>query len=187
MSIVPGSKPQRSREEIVSLVNYNKVTEAVCVVGIRGYYKDTMGKPGVNDRSLYDDALFIVGKDVFASFNANTDPSSYRKGRGTGDSKGMANLKPGLYHAHQLGMHRGKYMALIQTGGPVTVIRDGTPDYEDKGWFGINIHKGGYNTTSSIGCQTIFPDQWPAFISLAQDQMHKAKQSVMPYLLVAEA
>lgn len=187
--IVPGSKPQAKRADILSLVNMVGLSgNGVCVVGDRGYYKNTMGKPGVNDRGIYDDAIFIVGtgnNETFASFNANTDPSSYRKGRGTSEStKGMASLKAGLYRSHQLGLHRGKYMALIQTGGPVTVIRDGTPDYEDKGWFGINIHKGGYNTTSSLGCQTLYPDQWEAFIALATQQMHAYHQSTMPYLLV---
>lgn len=186
--IQPKSKPQKSRADILKLcTEAGLAANGVCVVGIRGYYKDTMGKPGVNDRGIYDDALFVVGlgnDETFASFNANTDPSSYRKGRGTGASKGMADLKPGIYHAHQLGLHRGKYMALIQTGGKVTVVRDGTPNYDDTGWFGINIHKGGSNTTSSLGCQTIVPEQWPAFISLVQTQMHKYKQSIMPYLLI---
>lgn len=187
MQIIPGAKPLMTRDQLVKLLSDRSLVchAPVYVVGVRGYYKDTMGKPGVNDRGIYDDALFILGVDgTFASFNANTDPSAYRKGRGTGGAKGMADLKPGLYLSHRLGLHRGKYMALIQTGGPVTVIRDGTPDYEDTGWFGINIHKGGYNTTSSLGCQTIYPDQWPAFISLAQNEMHKNNMAVMPYLLV---
>lgn len=188
--IVPGSKPQMKRDALLQLIG-NKLPAGqalpeLFVCGVRGYYKDTMGKPGVNDRGIYDDALFIVsaGDDTYASFNGNTDPSAYRKGKGTGAAKGMASLKPGLYHAHQLGLHRGKYMALIQTGGPLTVIRDGTPDYEDTGWFGINIHHGGYNTTSSLGCQTIHPDQWAGFIGLVQTLMHSHKQSVMPYILV---
>lgn len=190
MSIVPGSKPQMDPDTLGELVEKNgyKASDLpeLFVVGVRGYYKDTMGKPGVNDRGIYDDAIFLacVHDHTFASFNANTDPSSYRKGKGIGSAKGMACLKRGLYHSHQLGLHRGKYMALIQTGGEVTVVRDGTPDYEETGWFGINIHKGGYNTTSSLGCQTIHPDQWMGFIGMVQTLMHAHKQSVMPYLLI---
>lgn len=47
------------------------------ITGIRGYYKNTMGKPGENDRKLYDDAIFLMGKDDFLAFNANTDPSAF--------------------------------------------------------------------------------------------------------------
>lgn len=187
--IVPGSKPMMKRDALLQLVGLKLVPQPLpdlFVCGVRGYYKDTMGKVGVNDRGLYDDAIFVVGSnDVFASFNGNTDPSAYRKGRGTGAAKGMASLKAGqLYHSHCLGLHRGKYMALIQTGGPVTVVRDGSPDYDATGWFGINIHKGGYNTTSSLGCQTIHPDQWPGFIGLVTNEMHSRKLGVMPYVLV---
>jgi lysozyme len=39
--------------------------------------------------------------------------------------------------------------------------------------FGINIHRGGWNGTSSEGCQTIPPDQWPAFIATVTDQVKR--------------
>jgi hypothetical protein len=182
--IVPASHPQATLEQIKALMDLHEINDPCCVVGWRGYYKDSMGHAGVNDVGIYDDALFIVSGSTFAAFNANTDPSRHRAGKGKGAGKGMANLKPGIYRAHQLGLHRGKYMALIQTGGPVTVVRDGNPPYDDRGFFGINIHKGGYNTTSSLGCQTIYPDQWPAFIALAQKVMHENHISKMPYLLV---
>ena len=50
----------------------------------------------------------------------------------------------------------------------------------------INIHRGGYNTTSSLGCQTIHPSQWEAFIALAYLEMDRAGQKTIPYLLVEE-
>ncbi len=183
--IKPAYTPQQKAEATMKIKEQHNIIEPVCVIGVRGYYKNTMGQPGLNDRGIYDDALFIVGDDCFASFNGNVDPSSYRKGKGTGIFKGMASLKEGLYRSHMLGLHRGKYMALIQTGGRVTVVRDGTPNYEDTGYFGINIHKGGYSTTSSLGCQTIHPDQWQSFITLVQKQMHLHHQAVMPYLLIS--
>lgn len=186
---VPRSRPKITKEKLLARIEYmgfDVSNEKSFVVGVRGYYGDSGGKPGVNDRGIYDDALFIIGNDgTFVGFNGNTDPSAYRKGRGTAEAtKGMASLKPGMYRSHQLGLHRGKYMALIQTGGMVTVIRDGTPDYEDTGWFGINIHKGGYDTTSSLGCQTVHPDQWAGFINIVQTLMHANHQAVMPYVLL---
>jgi hypothetical protein len=55
-----------------------------------------------------------------------------------------------------------RYACLIQAG-EVTVSRDGRGD--DTGEFGIHIHKGGENTTSSEGCFTIPPgSQWNAFM-----------------------
>ncbi|MCK7558716.1 hypothetical protein MKQ70_28485 [Chitinophaga sedimenti] len=69
------------------------------------------------------------------------------------------------------------------------MVRDGSPDYEDTGMFGINIHRGGYNTTSSLGCQTIHPTQWDSFINLAKDQASRIwgqrwNKEVVPYILI---
>lgn len=142
--------------------------DTLIIVGVRGYYRDTMGKVGENDRGLYDDAMFVVGPNAFEAFNANTDPSKVRKGSGTGAGKGMASLKPGIWRAHRFDKHKGQYEALRQTGGKVTVVRDGVSGpYEETGHFGINIHRGGNTTTSSEGCQTLPPDQWPRFIQQA--------------------
>jgi hypothetical protein len=191
-TIVPNSKPRLSTAELHRLLtpyNVNREQYPLIVTGIRGYYKNTMGAPGVNDRGIYDDALFIDTPSVTAAYNGNTDPSRYKKGRGTGENKGMAVLKPGAWFAHQFDLHNGKYLALCQRAAVVTVIRDGDPPYEDTGWFGINIHRGSYNATSSLGCQTIHPDQWPSFIGLAVDQSKRYygqnwKQKIVPYILL---
>lgn len=185
-------KPRLSSAQLDVLLqafNVDRQRFPVIVVGQRGYYRDTMGAPGVNDRGIYDDAVFLVSPSAFVSFNANTDPSSYRKGRGTGARKGMASLKQGAWYVHRFDKHKGKYLALCQRLGPVTVIRDGDPPYEDTGMFGINIHKGSYTTTSSEGCQTIHPGQWDSFISLAVDQAQRYyddrwKTVVIPYILL---
>lgn len=189
---LPGARPRLSERELVDRLKPLGLTAAdrLFVVGIRGYYRDTMGKVGANDRGLYDDAIFIVAPGLhFSSYNANVDPSAYRLGKGIGAGKGMASLKPGLWRAHKFGLHKGQYPALIQTGGKVTVHRDGAPSYDDTGWFGINIHKGGINTTSSEGCQTIPPAQWPAFIANMDDLAKRLglRSAVIPYALLEGA
>jgi lysozyme len=163
------------------------------IVGIRGYYKDTMGAPGANDSGIYDDAIFLVSPYAFASYNANTDPSKRRPGHGFAErTRGMARLKPGVWIAYRFDKHgskNGPYEAVCQRGGDVEVMRDGNPDYPHRGRFGINIHKGGFNTTSSEGCQTIYPPQWAAFIALATDlaKRHhgdKWRKTNIPYVLM---
>lgn len=195
-SILPSTgKPRLSSAELEQLLQpfgLDRAKYPLIVVGRRGYYRDSMGAPNVNDRGIYDDAVFIHTPSVFAAYNGNTDPSTYRPGHGTGASKGMASLKPGAWFVHRFDLHRGKYLALCQRCGPVTVIRDGNPPYEDTGDFGINIHRGSYTKTSSEGCQTIHPDQWDSFIALAEDQAkryHGAdwKKTVIPYILIDNA
>jgi lysozyme len=157
---------------------------------MRGYYRDTMGTVGRNDRGIYDDAIFLVSPAFFGSYNGNTDPSRIRKGRGTGAEKGMASLQTGLWRVHRFDKHNGRYLALCQRAGKVKVIRDGSSeDYEDFGTFGINIHNGGWKTTSSLGCQTIHPTQWQSFITSAVDQAKryfgsKWDKTTIPYALL---
>lgn len=194
MSIIPGNRPRLSASALLKMIEPYKVDlekHKVIVVGIRGYYKNTMGVINQNDRAIYDDAIFIYSKDAMIAYNANTDPSFYRKGIGTGTRKGMASLKGNaIYYAHRLGMHKGNYLALVQRAGEVTVIRDGiNGDYEDKGYFGINIHEGGLLTTSSEGCQTIPRGQYQGFITNVKEMLQRyypttSKTEIVPYILI---
>lgn len=180
-------KPQMSRNNCLKILEYFGVSpNQVCLVGVRGYYLDSMGKPGQNDRRIYDDALFWITPNAYAAFQANVDPNGYRAGKGTGSGKGMANLKTGVWK-YTMGLHRG-YPAFVQAG-EVTVQRDSnTPSgfYEDTGWFGINIHKGGISSTSSLGCQTIPPDEWTSFKGLGYGELKRLGQKVFPYALISE-
>lgn len=153
---------------------------AVYVVGIRGYYEDTMGKKGANDRGIYDDALFVIGPKSFAAFNGNTDPSAWRQN--------IATLVPGI-HFYKEGKHGisrpgGGYPAFrpATTNEELPVTRDGVK----VPWPGvaINIHKGGYGTTSSEGCQTIFPDQWDDFHDLLSGLLKQSDTKRFPYILI---
>lgn len=197
--MIPPSKPRITSAEIERILAANNTRLGLTreddgwpmfIIGIRGYYLRTMGVPTANDRGIYDDAIIIHTANVTACFNGNTDPSRRREGWGTGANKGMANLNPGLWAAYRFDYHRGQYLALCQRAAPVTVTRDGSPPYEDTGYFGINIHRGGYNTTSSEGCQTLPPNQWPAFIALAESEAIRIygnklwKSSTIPYLLI---
>jgi len=113
---VPNSKPRLSASKLHELIQpffVNRQEFPLLIVGIRGYYLNTLGEPGKNDRGIY----------------------------------------------------------------------------ENTGYFGINIHKGGYNTTSSEGCQTLHPDQWTSFINLAKDQAMRFFQDnwnkvIVPYILI---
>ena len=181
--MVPSSKPKLTTEELYKMLEQLKLNRKkypMVIVGIRGYYLNSMGKPGVNDRGIYDDAIFIDTPNATASFNGNCDPSKYQAG--------IANLKAGVYYAHRFGKHQGKYMALVQRNGTVTLQRDGQ-DKEDVGYFGINIHNGGWNTTGSLGCQTIHPKQWEAFINLATSEAKRLfgknwEKVTIPYILI---
>lgn len=132
--------------------------QKVNVVAVRGFDLNA-GKPGVNDRRIYDDLVAVVSPHGVQCFPHNTDPNGYRKGHGTGSSKGLAMLAPGI-HIYGTGLHKGA-QAFTQCE-PFTVIRDGTPPYRDLGWHAINWHSGGTQSTSSLGCQTSPPSVWSA-------------------------
>lgn len=180
------ARPKLAKEKVAKILEHRNIKDRVAIVGLRGYYLDSKGEAGANDRGIYDDALFVVVRDskgqiiFMQSYNANTDPSVYRKG--------IATLKTGTWR-YQLGIHgvskpkSKQYLALRQAEA-VIVSRDGQKD--ERGWFGINIHRGGYNTTSSLGCQTIYPSQWEEFISIVKNNAAKNNQTTIPYVLMNE-
>lgn len=179
MSIKPPNRPLQDRLKTLEILAAHGVTDLVALLGMRGYYRDSLGIPGVNDRGIYDDAIFLVSPSAYAAFNANTDPSMRRRG--------VAVLKVGSWR-YKPGSHtppstRKSYPALRQAG-PVIVIRDQVGERTKT--QDINIHKGGYRTTSSLGCQTIFPDYWQGFIGLTYAELNRYGQATIPYLLIEQ-
>jgi hypothetical protein len=139
-------------------------TYDVNIVGIRN------NAPSVADKvtNVFDDRLTISFKDEkgvwqFYSWLATTDPG--KKGvMEFHNNKGVARLVPGQYRGvWRIDKHQGKYDALCQRNGNVTVFRDANRNLlfeesvTDTGMFGINIHKAGRDSTWvenwSEGCQ----------------------------------
>ncbi len=190
MSKIPPKKPQLKEREILALLKNRGIimfNHPVLLLGIRGYYKNSMGEVGKNDRGIYDDALIWVIRDKgVMAFNGNCDPSKYRKGFLFGVEKGMASLNEGIWK-YQTGIHNGKIPhAAFRQYDKVKVTRDGNKgDYQDEGFFGINIHRGGANGTSSLGCQTVPPDQWNAFKELGYLAIKEANINHFSYVLIS--
>lgn len=189
MQMTPKSKPQLTSKKIDAIIASKKIDRKkypLVIVGIRGYYMDTMGVKGKNDRRINDDALFVRSPSLFASFNGNTDPSGYRKGKGFGSGKGMACLKAGVW-LYQVGTHKGQWPALRQAA-PVTVVRDGDPPYDHTGMHTINHHWQRAGSTSSAGCQTLpgtrTTGQYAAYIGCILGESKRYGQKVIPYILI---
>ena len=156
----PGLAPSDVRKILKAFdIEVDNDSHHVAVLGIRGYYQDSMGVAGKNDRGLYDDAAYICSDARCHPFNFNTDPSAWRTG--------IATLKANAVYEFIPGKHKisspTRYAAFRQSGA-FTVTRDGTGD--DRGYFGINLHRGGEEGTSSLGCQTVPPRQWREFRDL---------------------
>ena len=196
------SRPQ-AKESLVRLLlaeaGLLTASEPCALLGVRGYYRDTMGVQGQNDVGVYDDAIFFCAPGVFMAVNANTDPS--KLGWNGAIGKEFAMLCAGLWYFVR-GAHKGKVPALRQPdeeqardeGFPnhghfkVMRARDmaevlaGTARV-DEGYHAINIHRGGEDTTSSWGCQTIRPEQFDDFMQTVWEHTRKHSQERIPYLL----
>lgn len=173
--IIPPSRPRETREEVEKIIAASGVVSDVVIVGVRGYYRNSMGKPGANDRGIYDDAIFVVSPEAFAAFNANCDPSIFKKD--------IATLKPGVYQCVKW-KHHGKVVVCdaLQIVRDV-LTRDGETG-EFVGRHGINFHYGSDGATWSEGCQTVPKSQFQAFITLVYSEMNRHAMATIPYILV---
>lgn len=139
-------------------------TYDVNIVGVRNNASSVADKV----TNVFDDSLTISYKDEsgnwqFFCWLGTCDPG--KKGVMEFHNKGgVARLVPNQYRGvWKIDKHQGKYEALCQRNGNVTVWRDANRDllFEEKvtdtGMFGINIHKSGTDSTWvenwSEGCQ----------------------------------
>jgi len=171
--LIPSKRPKVD-ENLIRAIIEEKVIDsqvgAVTLVGIRGYFSKA------NERAIYDDCLVWVTPEGCKAFNANTDPGRFRKD--------IATLRCGVWK-YKKGMHPAEapnYPAFRQAASVVVDRDDGKKG--DIGWFGINIHKGGKNTVSSLGCQTIPPEQWDEFKKHGYQMLTNYRQDTFNYVLV---
>jgi lysozyme len=169
--VVPSSRPNLSIVDARKLMAAYGLTDTVLLIGIRGY----CDKPGKNTRGAFDDAIALLSPRTFKTFNANTDPSAFG-GR-------LAVLQPGVW-TFKKGIHHpgtpNAYPCLVQADA-VTVLRDN--GIRETGEFYIHIHHGGFNTTTSEGCQTIYRGQWDEFHALYEAEMDFYGLETIDYLL----
>ena len=124
--------------------------------------------PQTTITNQFDDLITISyqigGVWQYHEYPITTEPGVYYSQHLLNKS-GVAILVPGQYKgAWQIGLHQGKYEALVQRK-PVKVYRDNDKDSEydlspekvDEGLFGINIHHAGKDSQEigkwSAGCQ----------------------------------
>lgn len=156
------------------------------VIFTRGSYNlNLIGvRTASREANKFDDWMHVVFRDdsgewVDMTFRITTDPGTYWL-ENPSRTEGTAILCPGQYRGvWELGLHRGQYEALCQTGAPVSVYRDSNRDdilnmsanTIMDGWFGINGHKAGDDSTQvdkwSAGCQVFANDaDFAVFMSL---------------------
>jgi len=149
------SSPRITHDEVVSILAANGCDMTKCAwLAIRGYYLDSEGVVGKNDRNKWDDAWCLYSpQHGVITYRANTDPTGYRPGSGTGAGKGRASLAPGVW-LYGAGKHKGR--PAFRQCADVLVMRDqiGGGTYPHWGQHAINLHDAKGNGTSSEGCQT---------------------------------
>lgn len=140
--------------------NYN-----LNIVGIRSADSTT---------NIFNDKLVVFWKYGGMNqlwFDITTDPGA-RVLKNPINKKGTAILVPGQYRSvYSIDLHKGKYEALCQKNGEVSVYRDAdrndilniSPDSIDTGYFGINVHG------AKLGSITEFVNSWSAGCQVFKD------------------
>jgi len=197
MMPAPTSKPRASvgvvlaaAEKAWTAARPGMPLPATFVLAVRGYFRDFMGVPRSNDYGIYDDGIFVVAPTPlgFSAWNGNTDPS--RIGWNAKAGKYMARLRTGVWEFCRLKHHASRpdgYMAFGQGTAAVTVDRlraNLTIAETETGCFGINLHRGGTNGTSSEGCLTIPMEQWGDFRETLNLAIAASGSGTFPLILI---
>jgi hypothetical protein len=133
------------------------------IVYVEGMSLD--GTPNDDEANKWNDLRLVIKFEggepkVVGEWLATTEPGRYYTDHPL-SPLGAARIEFGQHKAWQVGMHHGSQVALVQTGGPVTVCRDLNKDGQrqgdrrETGEFGINQHWGYDNDEvdkASAGC-----------------------------------
>lgn len=159
----------KTLKDVINLYTKNKYK-----LNTRPYELNILGVRSPETKAgKFDDRIFVFYKNDSGtweglSYAATTDPGTYYLNHPM-SSLGTAILKQGQYiNTYQLGLHKGKYKALVQVK-PVSVYRDLDRNSElnwggakeTTGLYGINIHRARSSGTTidvadfSAGCQVI--------------------------------
>ena len=174
------SGPNFSRQEIQAVIDHHRKhyslhfepEDKVFLVGVRGYYLDSVGKAGKNDLGVWDDCIAWLSPTGHEAFRGNTDPSRVRK-----KGRNLAMLDLGVWRFYR-GRHRGKYAAFraFPEGVKWNCTRAGKPSTCSH----INIHYGSTWATWSEGCQTIRKNEFlKDFQPEVYHQIRKHKGAVL--------
>lgn len=155
------------------------------------------------DANTFNDLICVAfhqaGNEILFQFPGTTDPGVYYR-ESPINVDGTAILKPGHWQGMwQVGMHQGKYRALVQRR-PVTVYRDNDGNRqlnpggnEQTGLFGINLHRASESVTStqvdrwSAGCQVLSMPQDFALVMALVDRALVRWGNSFSYTLLEEA
>ena len=169
------------------------------IIGVRS-------KESIKQENRFDDILIVAFGLATSGYNSSTkfifqittDPG-IKSLKVPMNAKGTAILVPGQYRgSHKLGLHQGKYEALVQCA-PVKVYRDANRDdildvdkrTIDTGMFGINIHKAGIASVIvdgwSAGCQVLAIEKdYAIFMDLCRKQKLAGYGDKFTYTLLEE-
>ncbi|MCB2198372.1 peptidoglycan-binding protein [bacterium] len=159
----------------------------VHLIGVRGW-KDSVAVENKFDE--YNDTIVVVTSNGKSSrayrYTASVDPGRLNEP----NPRGVAHLVEGSY-LYQIGLHRGRETALVQAG-EVRVRRyfdegaEPFEPYEESGWFGINIHRGGTSRNVgswSAGCQVVHGSEWTRFLGHVQRAANQGQKQFLYHLI----
>ena len=177
------------------------------VVSHDDYHLNIIGiRTNTETPNKFDDHLFCVyqvdGKWIQHRWNITTDPGTYWLHYPLNDLGTACVVANRQYkNVWQLGKHRGRYKALVQSGGKIAVHRDNNKDNKinfdtiiEEGYFGINCHRATTAIGGSVdvgkwsaGCQVFQdPDDFKKFIDLCVKQRESDVGSKFTYTLLNE-
>ncbi len=156
-------------DKTITAAGVDLTAEFCAILGIRGYYKNTMGRPGVNDRNIHDDAFFVTYPGGMYATVGNTDPSIYKPG--------IAVLVPGVYECV-----KWKHKRILPALQIIEdrLLRDGQKKI-DVGRHGINFH---FGETGSLGCQTMPKANFKVFQPLVYKLMDQFGKERIKFVLI---